>query len=493
MVEPLRPKSRRMAFALLVTVCLVVAVGYGARAVQRTRSESGRAVVAGAPEVEATGDSAAARALIGKSATVLFRNEVTGDNWAKTALVPVTAPAGSRAIVPLRCRRLHFSGGRGLCLADEPGFGMSHEVSVFGSDFQVTHKLALSGLPSRARVSPDGRYGATTVFVAGHSYAGDDFSTETTILDLVNGKKLGTLEEFTVLRDGRTSKAVDFNFWGVTFAPDGNRFYATLKTKGQTYLVEGDVAARQMRVLRPNVECPSLSPDGTRVAFKKRIGGIGGGRGPVSWRFHVLDLRTMTETPLAEDRSIDDQIEWLDDRFVLYGVLADVWIVPADGRGEPRRYVSRAASPAVIRTAMNAPLPRETRTLTLAPSDIAVAMSAAPNPVKVGQDLTYTVTVSNEGPAAATQLGLDVRLSPAASFSNFAPVTEPRIPYGCYVETEYFSCTVDRLQARATWTLQFIVKPNAAGPLSHRVTVGEAQPDPVPGNNSATVEVRVAP
>jgi len=489
MVEPLRLNSRRVAFAVLVTVCLVVAVGYGARAVQRTRSESGRASAAGVPEAVTSEDSAVARALIDKSPTLLFRNEITGDNWAKTALVPVTAPAGSRAIVPLRCRRLHFSGGHGLCLADEPGFGMSYEVSVFGSDFQVTHKLALSGMPSRARVSPDGRYGATTVFVAGHSYAGNDFSTETTIFDLAKGKKLGTLEEFTVLRDGRPFKAVDFNFWGVTFAADGNRFYATLKTKGQTYLVEGDLRARQLKMLRPNVECPSLSPDGTRVAFKKRMNG---GLGPVTWRFHVLDLRTMVETPLAEDRSIDDQIEWLDDRFVLYGVLADVWIVPADGSGEPRRYVSRAVSPAVIRTVMNTPLPRGTRTLTLAPSDVAVTMSASPNPVQVGHDLTYTVNLSNNGPSAATQIGLDVRLSPAASFSNFTPVTEPRIPYGCYVESEYFSCTVDRLESRATWTLQFIVKPTAAGPLTHRVTVGEAHPDPVPGNNSATVEVRVA-
>jgi hypothetical protein len=129
--------------------------------------------------------------------------------------------------------------------------------------------------------------------------------------------------------------------------------------------------------------------------------------------------------------------------------------------------------------------------MSLAPSDIGVTMSAAPDPVRVGQDLTYTVTVSNHGPAAATQIGLDVRLSHAASFSNFAPVGVPRLPYGCYVETDYFSCTVDRLQARATWTLQFIVKPKEAGPLSHRVTVGKAQPDPVPANNSATVEVRV--
>jgi hypothetical protein len=145
----------------------------------------------------------------------MFRNEISGDDWAQVALVPIAAPAGSRAIVPLQCRRLHFSGGHGLCLAEDLGVAMSYDVYVFGSDFRVLHKVSLTGLPSRARVSPDGRYGATTVFVAGHSYAGDDFSTETTILDLANGKKLGTLEQFTVLRDGQPFKAVDFNFWGV--------------------------------------------------------------------------------------------------------------------------------------------------------------------------------------------------------------------------------------------------------------------------------------
>ena len=418
----------------------------------------------------------------------MFRNEVAGADWAQVALVPLASPAASRTIVPLECRRLHFAGGRGLCLVEDPGFGVAYDVYVFRSDFKILHKLRLHGLPSRARVSPDGRYGATTVFVAGHSYSGGNFSTETTVFDLASGTKLGTLEEFTVWRSGERFKARDFNFWGVTFAQDANRFYATLKTGGQTYLVEGDVAGRQMRVLRSNVECPSLSPDGTRLAFKKQVGGT---LGAVTWRFHVLDLRTMTETALAEERSIDDQIEWLDDRFVLYGVLADVWVVPADGSGEPRRFLSRAVSPAVIRTATNTRLSRQARTLTLPASDIAVTMSAAPNPVRVGQDLTYTLTVSNHGPAAATQVGVDVRLSPAVTFSTFAPVSVRHNPYGCYVQSEYFSCSVDRISPRETWTLQFIVRPTVEGPLHQRVTVGEAQPDPVPDNDSAAVEVRV--
>jgi uncharacterized repeat protein (TIGR01451 family) len=416
----------------------------------------------------------------------MFQNDVPGDGWAQVGLVPIASPAGSRVIVPLHCRRLHFSGGRGLCVGEGSGFGLGFDLNVFGSDFKILHKLRLVGLPSRVRVSPDGRYGATTVFVGGHSYSSGDFSTETTIVDLANGTKLGTLEQFTVMRDGRPFKAVDFNFWGVTFASDGNRFYATLKTGGETYLVEGDIAARRLRVLRPNVECPSLSPDGTRIAFKKRVGDR---RDAVTWRFYVLDLRTWTERPLAEERSIDDQIEWLDEQFVLYGVVANVWMVPADGSGEPRRYLSRAVSPSVVRTAIDAPLPDSARTLTLPNTDIGVAMSPATTVVQAGRDLPYTVTVTNHGPAPANHIDVDIHVPSTVGVTLLAQ--NARTPYGCYVQQGYVSCTVERLEPEESWMLQLIVKPNTAGLLRYRVTVSEAQPDTVPRNNSATVEMNV--
>ena len=96
------------------------------------------------------------------------------------------------------------------------------------------------------------------------------------------------------------------------------------------------------------MECPSLSPDGKRLAFKKRVGGL---LRPV-WRFHVLDLATMSETPLAELRSIDDQIEWLDDRQVLYGDGSTIWVAAADGTGQPRKFLSQATSPTVLRRAL---------------------------------------------------------------------------------------------------------------------------------------------
>jgi hypothetical protein len=194
-----------------------------------------------------------------------------------------------------------------------------------------------------------------TVFVTGHSYAEGGFSTETTILDAESGTVVGTLEQFAVIRDGVRVQAPDYNFWGVTFARDSNRYFATLGTAGKTYLVEGDVAARQMRVLREGVECPSLSPDNTRLAFKKQVGT--GGR--IHWQVAVLDLATMHETPLAsEPRNVDDQVEWLDDGHVVYGLpreaspptaATDVWVLAADGSGAPQRLVGQAWSPAVLR------------------------------------------------------------------------------------------------------------------------------------------------
>src|SRR5262249_15901871 len=203
---------------------------------------------------------------------------------------------------------------------------------VFDAQFHQLQRFALSGEPSRVRVSPDGRLAAATVFESGHSYAEHGFSTKTTLYDLTGGTSLGDLEQFESRRNGEAFHAVDFNFWGVTFARDGNAFYATLDTSGVSYLVKGDARARTLDVLHPNVECPSLSPDNSRIAFKKRVGA----RSLGWWQIAVLNLNTMAETILNnETRSVDDQVEWLDDDRVVYHLAngttaADLWSLRID-------------------------------------------------------------------------------------------------------------------------------------------------------------------
>jgi hypothetical protein len=190
------------------------------------------------------------------------------------------------------------------------------------------------------------------VFVSGHSYSAPSFSTET-IIRHGNGEVVGNLEDFATTVDGRPFTETDRNFWGVTFADD-DTFYATAAsaTAGQTWLVRGSVSGRTMTSIRTDAECPSISPDRTRVGFKTRLGNPA----PGQWSVAVLDLATGTQTVLAERRSVDDQVEWLDDHTVLYALpgadseaTSDVWQVPADGSGGPTIFIPLAMSPAVVR------------------------------------------------------------------------------------------------------------------------------------------------
>ena len=250
----------------------------------------------------------------------------------------------------LPCGRIHYAGGSGICLMyDSSAPDALTHVTLFGSDFTPRHQFTVEGILSRARISPDGKYAAFTVFVSGHSYQDANMSTATVLLDTTTGASLGNLEEFETRKDGRVFQAPEFNFWGVTFAQDSNRFYATLQNGKKIYLVQGDVPSRKLTVLHENVECPSLSPDGTRLAFKKLIP-------PGNWQLTVLDLATMKEFPLAETESIDDQVEWLDNNHILYEKIdydppkwVSVFVLPADGSGKPEIFMPNAASPAVVR------------------------------------------------------------------------------------------------------------------------------------------------
>jgi hypothetical protein len=246
----------------------------------------------------------------------------------------------------LSCERVYYAAGHGICMGVAAS-GVDYTASVFDDKLVPQHSIRLTGLPSRARVSADGRYGSMTVFVSGDAYLSSPtaFSTRTYLLDMRSGKTIGQLEQFDVSKDGAAFDAVDFNFWGITFDPtDSNRFYATLGTGDHHYLVEGDVHGRTLRVLRDGVECPSLSPDGKRIAFKSRIEGTN------RWRLHVLDVATLEDHPVAEKRSIDDQAEWLDADTLVYSDGENVYTVPADGSGEAALLVRDATSPVALRS-----------------------------------------------------------------------------------------------------------------------------------------------
>jgi len=341
-----RRTRQLVAFGALVVVCIAAGVGYLLYARDRTDAEEKNAkhvAVAGPSNLEQ----------FVAEPHMLFRSTAYGDTYGKVAVVPDAAPKGPRALTPLSCERVDMAGGRGICLVANRGVLTTYGGLVFDDEFRVTHRFDLPGLPSRARVAPDGSVAAMTVFVSGDSYSSSTFSTRTLFVNLENGEILGNLEEFDVTHDGAVVDSVDRNYWGVTFAPDSDTFYATLQTGGQIYLIKGKLSDRSATVVDEGIECPAVSPDGTRIAYKKRIGNDL----QVQWRLHVRDLATGKDVELSETRNVDDQVEWYDESNVLFGLPesqsgtaeTNTWVVPADGSGKPRLLVPRAWSPAVIR------------------------------------------------------------------------------------------------------------------------------------------------
>ncbi|MCP3802440.1 hypothetical protein NLX83_24530 [Allokutzneria sp. A3M-2-11 16] len=279
---------------------------------------------------------------------LVFRNTAPGPDHGKVASVSLADPAGPRRISGLSCDRFYLSAGTGLCLATAPG-PLPSAVAVFvDKELREVKRVELAGIPNRAKLSPDGKMGAWTTFVTGDSYSqSGTFSTRTGIMDRDQDQLYSNIEGIPLLVAGERHHAEDVNYWGVTFTRDNKRFYATVATGGRTHLVVADYDAWEAKTVRENAECPSLSPDGTRLAFKKRVS-TDNAR---PWREHVLDLATMTETPLAETRSVDDQAVWLDPRTLAYSLPnerggSDVWAVPADGSGAPRLLVASGSSPA---------------------------------------------------------------------------------------------------------------------------------------------------
>ena len=337
-----RPKL--VALAVICMLAIAGAIGYFVYARASVQAEA-----SAAPAIARTSDL---DALLAED-HVVFRSTALGDSYGKLSVVSLADPSGDRAVLDSSCERVYATAVNGVCITADRGIVATYGITELNSRLAPQQSTELVGLPSRARISPDGSLISTTTFVTGHSYAESSFATQT-IIRRDTGEVLGNIEDFSATVDGQPLTVVDRNYWGVTFVDD-DTFYATAASTslGKTWLVKGSISARTMTSVRTDAECPSISPDRTRVAYKTRQGNAA----PGQWHIAVLDLATGKETVLAETRSVDDQVEWLDDSTVLYALprdgsdatVSDVWQVPADGTGSPAILVPEGSSPSVVR------------------------------------------------------------------------------------------------------------------------------------------------
>jgi len=124
-------------------------------------------------------------------------------------------------------------------------------------------------------------------------------------------------------------------------------------------------------------------------------------------------------------------------------------------------------------------------------ADLSVTNSASPNPVNAGQNITYTQSVTNGGPATAN----------APQFTETLPANTTAVsltgPAGwtCVLLTLICNDTTTMAaNTTANFTLVLKVNSNVASgtTITQTDSVSSSTGDPNPGNNSASVNVQVA-
>jgi uncharacterized repeat protein (TIGR01451 family) len=119
-----------------------------------------------------------------------------------------------------------------------------------------------------------------------------------------------------------------------------------------------------------------------------------------------------------------------------------------------------------------------------APADLQITKRDLIDPVRAGETLTYTITVSNTGPASATGVIVNDTLPISVTLRS---VTASQ---GSCVLT---NCQLGALavNGRATVTLAVNVDPAATGVITNTATVAANEEDPAMGNNSAHARTTV--
>jgi uncharacterized repeat protein (TIGR01451 family) len=121
-------------------------------------------------------------------------------------------------------------------------------------------------------------------------------------------------------------------------------------------------------------------------------------------------------------------------------------------------------------------------------ADLAVGLLDAPDPTVVGQTLTYTLSVTNRGPAPATFVTVTNVLPTTVGILNVTP-SQGFIT----IVDNVVVCNFGSLANGAVATATINVSPSIEGTIVATATATAAQTDPITGNNVASATTVVGP
>jgi uncharacterized repeat protein (TIGR01451 family) len=118
-------------------------------------------------------------------------------------------------------------------------------------------------------------------------------------------------------------------------------------------------------------------------------------------------------------------------------------------------------------------------------ADVQVTMSAAPNPVGQNSNVTYTITVMNNGVLSAANVAMTDAFPAGVTFVS------AMTSVGMCTGTTTVTCNLGTMANQALATISIVVKATQAGTLVNTVNVTSTTPDPITSNNTATTSTTV--
>jgi serine protease len=119
--------------------------------------------------------------------------------------------------------------------------------------------------------------------------------------------------------------------------------------------------------------------------------------------------------------------------------------------------------------------------------DVEIAMVASPDPATVGNNLTYTITVTNIGPGNDVATGVTVTDTLPGNVTYVSATPSQGTCNGASTVT----CNLGSIIKGANATVALIVIPAGIGNVNNTANVATASTDPVAGNNSVTINKTV--
>ncbi|HZN05387.1 MAG TPA: PQQ-dependent sugar dehydrogenase, partial [Pyrinomonadaceae bacterium] len=120
-------------------------------------------------------------------------------------------------------------------------------------------------------------------------------------------------------------------------------------------------------------------------------------------------------------------------------------------------------------------------------ADLSVVKTVSPNPGQVGVPLSYRLAVTNNGPAAATNVTVNDPLPAGVAFVSSTP------SQGACSGTTTVNCNLGSVAVGATAVVTIVITPSAQGQLANTATVTAGETDSDSSNNSSSITTFIQP